>query len=380
MLHELTSDQEFFQETTQRFLTDKVPPALLRERRAFEPGFERGYWGQGAELGWTSLLVGEADGGGSISGEGLVDLTLVAYEFGRHAAPGPLTGANVVAAALSRAGTEVQRKEVLGGIISGEVVATWCVTEPRPDDGLGTVRLRATAADGDVVLDGTKVGVEAGAQADVLLVTARTGDGLTQVLVPSDTAGVAIVPMHGLDLSRRFARITFDDVKLPASAVVGSLGGADELVELQLQVALAIQLAETVGTMDRALDMTLDWAFNRYSFGRPLASYQEIKHRFADMKCWLEASHAIADAAAAAVEHEAEDAAELVSVAKSYVGDHSTELIHDCVQIHGGIGVTFDHDLHLFLRRATQNRNLYGTPVEHRRRLVTLLERKEASA
>jgi len=126
--------------------------------------------------------------------------------------------------------------------------------------------------------------------------------------------------------------------------------------------------------------MTVQWAFDRYSFGRPLASYQELKHRFADMKTWLEASHAVADAAAEAVSQGGPDGSELASIAKAYVGDYGSELLQDCVQIHGGIGVTFEHDLHLYLRRQIVDRATYGTPAEHRQRITNLVEHREDAA
>ena len=126
--------------------------------------------------------------------------------------------------------------------------------------------------------------------------------------------------------------------------------------------------------MQAAFDMTVEWAFDRHSFGRPLASYQAIKHRFADMKAWLEASHAISDTAIAAVAAGGPDAAEIVSAAKAFIGEYGVELLQDCVQIHGGIGLTFEHDVHLHLRRVTVNRALYGTPAEHRRRIAHRLE------
>ena len=132
--------------------------------------------------------------------------------------------------------------------------------------------------------------------------------------------------------------------------------------------------------MQAAFDMTVAWAFDRYSFGRPLASYQELKHRFADMLTWLEAGHAISDAATQAVATQAADAPELVSAAKAFIGEFGGELIQDCVQIHGGIGVTFDHDIHLYLRRHTVNRALYGTASEHRQRLADLVQWPEELA
>jgi alkylation response protein AidB-like acyl-CoA dehydrogenase len=128
--------------------------------------------------------------------------------------------------------------------------------------------------------------------------------------------------------------------------------------------------------MQRVFDMTLEWAFDRYTFGRPLASYQELKHRFADMKAWLEASHAISDVAADAVQDARADAGELVSIAKAYIGHYGTELVHDCVQLHGGIGVTYEHDIHLFVRRVTLDRSLFGTPADHRQRIASFVEER----
>jgi alkylation response protein AidB-like acyl-CoA dehydrogenase len=379
MLLALSSDQEFFRETTGRFLADRAPVGELRRLRDDPQGFSDEYWRRGAELGWTSLLVSEANGGGSISGDGLVDLTLIAHEFGAHAAPGPLVATNVVAATLSDV-PGAAHAEILEGLISGAIVATWCYGEPPPADRLGTVALEIRVDGSDVVLDGTKRPVESAATAGHLLVTGRTGGGLTQVLVPADTAGVTIEPMETVDLTRRFSSVRFDGVRVPADRVVGEVGGAAEQVERQLRLALTIVDAEAVGAMQTAFDITVEWAFDRYSFGRPLASYQALKHRFADMKTWLEASHAISDAAAAAVAAEAPDADELASAAKAYIGQLGSELMQDCVQMHGGIGVTFEHDLHLYLRRHTVDRALFGTPEEHRQRLATIARDQEPAA
>jgi len=375
---DLDSEQEFFRETTARFLEDQAPVATLRALRADPVGFEPDYWRRGAELGWTSLLVSEDHGGGSISGDGLVDLSIIAHEFGRHAAPGPLVTTNVVADALTRAGDA--HAEVLADLLAGTVIGSWCSAEPVPHDRLGDITLEIRVDGDDVVLDGVKRPVESAAQAGVLLVTGRTGGELTQVLVPAETAGVSIAPMETVDLTRRFGTVTFDDVRVPASAVVGEVGGAAEQVERQYQIAAALSSAESVGAMQTAFDMAVEWAFERYSFGRPLASYQEIKHRFADMKSWLEASHGITDAAIAAIAADSSDAAELASAAKAYTGVNGAELVQDCVQMHGGIGVTFDHDLHLFLRRVTLNRAVHGTPADHRQRLATLVERQAVHA
>ena len=370
----LSDDQEFFRDTTRKFLESECPIVKVRELAASDDGFERDYWRQGAELGWVSLLVPEDLGGGSISGSGVVDLTLVADAFGSHVSPGPLLPANVVAAALARSGSDEQKEGVLPAIIAGEVVATWAVAEPAPHDGLGDVTVTATADGDGFVLSGVKAPVEAGAQSEQLLVTARTDDGLAQFLVPADTAGVTITPLKSLDLVRRYARVEFDGARVPATAAVGVPGHADADVERQLQLAIVIQTAEMVGAAQTVFDFTLEWMFNRYSFGRPLASYQNLKHRFADMKMWLEASHGLAAATAREVQAEAPSADETVSAAKAYTGDYLAELVQDCVQMHGGIGVTYDHDIHLYLRRVTVDRVTHGTPADHRQRITNLRE------
>jgi alkylation response protein AidB-like acyl-CoA dehydrogenase len=367
VLLELTSDQEFLRDTTARFLSSLAPPDELRSLRHDADGFHREYWRRGADLGWVSLLIGEEHGGGSVSGSGLIDLTLIAHEFGRRAAPGPLLPCNIVAAALAGLSSH---PDVISGLLAGTATAAWCIEEALPQGVYDPTGLEIQANGDEVVLNGVKRPVEGAAQAEHLLVTGRTGDGLTQVLVPAGTPGVTITPMRGVDLTRRFAQVTFDQVRLPSSSVVGEVAAAAKAVERQLQQALVIQNAETVGAMQSAFDMTVQWAFDRYSFGRPLASYQELKHRFADMKSWLEGSHAIADSAAEAVAEEAADAGQLVSVAKAFIGQYGLELIQDCVQIHGGIGVTFEHDLHLFLRRATANRATLGTPADHRQQVA----------
>jgi alkylation response protein AidB-like acyl-CoA dehydrogenase len=374
MLLELTSEQELFRSTTAKFLERHAPAAQLRRLQNDTAGFGNDYWQRGAELGWTSLLVAERDGGVSISGRGLVDLTLAAYEFGRHAAPGPLVSTNVVAAALSAAG---KSRDLIGSLMDGTSIAAWCMSEGPPNDGLGKIGLDVAIVGNELVLNGVKRPVESAAQTSHLLVTGRTGNGLTQVLVPTPTKGVSVIPMRGIDLTRRFSVVTFDDVRVPAMSALGPLGEAGGDVERQLQLALVLLCAEAVGAMQAAFDMTLEWAFDRYSFGRPLASYQALKHRFAHMTAWLHASHAITDEAARAVAEEAPEAAELVSAAKAYVGDYGTELVQECVQLHGGIGVTFEHDLHLFLRRVTLSRTLLGTPHVHRRRLARLVATKE---
>ena len=369
-----TSDHEVFLSATKRFLDQTLPPGKLRELGETAAGYDSDTWRRGAERGWTSLLVPEAAGGGAVSGRPVDDLLLVAWEFGHRAASGPFVPSNLVAAALGRWGNDDQQAGALETILSGDAVGAWAMQEPAPRDGLGEVTLAAESRKGGFVLSGTKSPVEAGGEADHILVAARQGHGLTQFLVPRDQAGLCVTPLRGLDMTRRFARLQFDDVWVGSDAVVGSPAKAAAQVDWLSDVATTVHLAETLGAMQWAFDTTLQWAFDRYSFGRPLASYQAIKHRFADMKTWLEASYAITTAAGIALDDGTPARQATVSAAKFYVGRYGGELVQDCVQLHGGLGVTLELDLHLFLRRVSTNAALYGTTEQHARRLTSLLE------
>ncbi len=371
---ELTDDQELLRETTRRFLETSCPVATVRELADKEAaGYERDWWRRGAELGWTSMLVPAADGGGNVSGHGLLDLVLVVEEMGRQVSPGPVIPCNVAGSAIAEGGAGAQRL-LLPEIAAGEALVTWCLGVGaaiglRPD----AVAVRARRRGSSFVLDGSGGPAEGAEVADHVLVAAIADEGLTQFLVPATTPGLTVAPMESFDLVRRFGTVEFDAAEVPAGAVLGAVGGAPPALERQLQLAAVLQCAEMVGATDRAFEFTLEYAFDRYSFGRPLASYQALKHRFADTKLWLEACHATAGAAARAVDGSYEEAGELASVAKAYVGERAPLVLQDCVQLHGGIGVTWEHDLHLYLRRVVQDRSLLGTPSEHRARIAAIM-------
>jgi alkylation response protein AidB-like acyl-CoA dehydrogenase len=374
----LSDDQQFFQETTRKFLEQEAPLTAVRALADTPDGFDRAWWARGAELGWTSFLVPEADGGGSLSGGGVADLAIVAEEMGRLVAPGPLVPTNVVADAVARGGRAELKAEVLPGIVAGAVIGAWCIAAPGGGwdaDGVAVTASRdgVSSSDAGVVLDGVSTPVEHGAQADELLVTARTAGGLTQCLVPASAPGVHVEAIDSVDLVRRFATVRLDGVTVAASRVVGEIGGAGAAVERQLHLAIALQCAETVGALDQVLAITLEYLADRSSFGRPLASYQAIKHRIADMKMWIEGCHGVTEVAVQAVQDHDPEAIQIVSAAASYVGDHAGEIMQECTQLHGGIGVTWEHDLHLYLRRVTVDRNLFGTPAQHRERIADAL-------
>jgi alkylation response protein AidB-like acyl-CoA dehydrogenase len=359
----VTEDQEFFREATGKFLEQECPLPQVRALSEDPDGFVASSWKQGAELGFTSLLVPEELGGGTVSGSAVLDFMCLVDLFGTHVAPGPLLATNLVAAAISRAGTDAQQGDVLPGILAGDAIAAWA------DSGV----VIAERDGDDLVLRGTHTPVEAGAQANVLLVTATLDGVPVQVLVDPSAPGVNVTALRSIDMTRRFARIELACARVTTRALVGGSDASDEIEWLRLLGATA-QSVEATAAAQVAFDLTMEWMFDRYTFGRPLASYQELKHRCADMKLWLECSHGITTSAARALQAGDADAAEWVHGAKAYTGQFLAELVQDCIQMHGGIGLTWEHDLHLYQRRIVADRNTYGTPADHRLQLADIRE------
>ncbi len=363
----LDDDQSIFVDTTRRYLADTSDIATIRALAETERGFDADWWARGAELGWTSLLAPERMGGGGVSDDAVSDLALIAFERGRLIAPGPFASVNAVVAALA---TSDAHDDLLARLIAGTSVATLAASERGVRwPGPGVTTSLSTVGDA-VEITGEKITVESAAVAEAFVVLAAGPEGDRLVVVPADADGVEIAPRRSPDLVRRFADVTFRDVRIERDAVL-ELERSD--LERVLDIATVLQLAETVGVLDRVLEFTIEWASDRYSFGRPLSSYQELKHRFADMTLWLEASKATVTEAAAAVTKQPEQAGQYVSAAASYVHEHGPELVQDCVQMHGGIGVTWEHDIHLYLRRVTLNSLTCGTVADHRERLASMI-------
>lgn len=356
---------QLFASTTQSFLDKEVPLSRIRELHHDGLSFERDWWQRAAELGWASLLVPEELGGGSVSGDGVADLALVAEHTGKTVAPGPLHPVSIVLAALADAEDADRHTETIEALVSGESVASWAVYEPGSPWNPLQPRVTATASGSGFRIDGVKDRVEAGADSDILLVVADVDGAARQFLVRTDAPGVTVEPQRSVDLVKSYARVTFDGVEVDQSAAVGTAEQTAALVARQTQIALILQCAETVGILQTVFDITVQWGFDRHSFGRPLVSYQALKHIYADLKIWLEACRATTKTAVAKVGEREPDADFAVSVAKSYVAEHAPDMVQRCVQMHGGIGVTWEHDLHLYLRRVTLYRSLYGTPEEH---------------
>lgn len=372
---ELTDDQRLFHETTVRFIESELPMTGVRALHDDPVGYDPTWLRRAAELGWFAMMVPEEDGGGSISGAGLLDATIVAEELGRHMQPGPFLPMNVVADALVEFGSPEQRADLLPRIVGGELVAAWAALDGAGnwDEGRG---VQATPVADGYSLSGIRGTVQDAQSAEVILVAARVGRDSAQFLVPTGAPGVTIAPLTTLDLSRRFADVNLDTVMVPASAVLGDIGVGDigdgDALDRQLQVALVLMCAETIGVIDWMFTTTVEYSKDRTAFGRPIGSFQSLKHIMADLGMYVEMAKAGAVATAHAVQSRQDDAAELASMAAAFIGDVAIMVSQESLQIHGGIGYTWEHDLHLYLRRARSNSLMYGEPGWHRERVCAI--------
>ena len=365
---DLTSEQELLRETAARFIDATCPLPVVRQLIGSETGLPEGYLRAAGELGWFAMLVPEEMGGGTVSGAGLSDLAIVAEERGRALQPGPFVTMNVVSTALAAGGTPDYLTQALPGIRDGEVVATWVAG----DGAIGSTSgasVTATSRGVDFVLAGRAGPVHAAAQADWLLVSAAGMDGVSQFMVEATTPGVTVTPLDGLDVTQRYASVSFEDVVVPAGSVIGQVGGSGPDLESQLHLACVLLTAETIGAMDALFDLTRRYAIDRTAFGRPIGSFQAVKHQLADMSLLVEASKAAGAAAVRAVQERWDHASDVVSMAKSWVTDAGVDVVQGCAQVFAGIGFTWEHDLHLFLRRISMNGLLFGGSDWHRERI-----------
>ena len=366
MQPDLTDDQTLFRDTAVSFIEAELPVAGTRELHDDPLGYDPSWLRKSAELGWFAMMVPEAEGGGSVSGAGLLDAAIIAEQLGRFVQPGPFIPMNVVAAAIAAAGSAAQREALLPPIVTGERVVTWAFADAHGnwDAGAG---VQARRDGDDLVLSGTRGCVQDAISADTLLVAASLDGAPVQLLVPASAPGVTIRPLRALDLSRRFADVEFDAVRVGRDDVLGT-GGTGPL-DAQLLNAVVLTCADTIGAIDALFTMTVAYARQRIAFGRPIGSFQAIKHILADQALYLEACKAAAVAAATAVQAAAPDAGEVASMAAAYIGDVACDIAQECLQVHGGTGYAWEHDLHLYLRRVRSNSLLFGEPSWHRERV-----------
>ena len=352
----LNESQEILKESARKFFAGECPSAEVRRLMEKDTAFDANLWAKLAEQGYTGIIFPEEYGG---VGLGIVELILLMEEAGRALLPGPFFSTVALAGSVLLAvASPDQKKKYLSAICRGEARATVAILESAASWEPSDVQM--TAVNGR--LKGEKLFVPDAAAADWIIVVARN----SVFLVDPNASGVRIVPMLGMDLTRKMYSVQFDNA--PAE----KLGEASELSRA-LDIATAALSAEMVGGMQRTLDITVEYAKTRKQFGKPIGMFQAVQHQCADMYLETESSRSAVYYAAWALEENSPDAASAVSIAKSYVSDASRTVGNRGIQVHGGMGFTWENDLHLYYRRAKASETALGDATLHRERLARLV-------
>jgi alkylation response protein AidB-like acyl-CoA dehydrogenase len=361
-----SEEQEELRRSVRRFLEDKSPISEVRRLMETTEGFDLAVWEQMAnQLGLQGLAIPEEYGG---SGFGYVELIVVLEEMGASLLCAPYYASVALAAnAVLSSGDEGAKKDLLPGIASGETVATLALTEDSGRWDLDAITLAAAPAGDGWKLDGHKMFVIDGHNADLVLVGARTPKGLSLFAVESGAAGLTATALATMDQTRKQARLEFSST--PAR-LVGEEGGAAPGLSRTLDLAAVALAAEQVGGAQRCLDMAVEYAKTRIQFGRPIGSFQAIKHKCADMLLEVESAKSAAYYAGWAAAEDSDELPVVASLAKSYCSEAYFHAAAENIQIHGGIGFTWEHDAHLYFKRAKSSELMLGDPSYHRELLA----------
>ncbi len=376
-----TEEQDQFRDMVRRFLVDTSPTTEVRRLMQTDAGYDAAVWQRLArELGLTGLTIEEKHGG---AGFGMVDVCIAMEEMGRALLCAPFLASSVLAAhAIALVASEEDAGRLLPSIAAGEVIATLAITEPDGRPGVDAIALPAERTGDGFVLNGRKHFVLDGCSADVLLVAARSpgstgSDGLSLFEVAPDAAGVTRRALTTLDPTRKQASIEFDGVQ---ARLLGRVDEAGPGLVRTLDIAAIALANEMVGGAARLLEDTLAYTKIRMQFGRSIASFQAIKHRCAEMLLQVELAKSAAYYAAEAMDAESDEATYLASLAKAGASEAYLHTAIEAIQLHGGIGFTFDQDTHLWFKRAKSSEVMFGDPAWHRERMMQALIVKERAS
>jgi alkylation response protein AidB-like acyl-CoA dehydrogenase len=366
MRFSFTTEQEEFRSILRRFMEGRSPTKEVRRLMESETGWERDAWTKmNQEIGLTAVAIPEAYGG---QGFGCTELCIVLEEAGRTVLCAPLFASTMAAYAILDAGDEAQRKALLPGIASGETIATVAFSEEHGNWDAAGVRMTAAPSGGGYKLDGTKSFVLDGHTADLIVVLARTPgttgeQGLSLFTVRGDAPGLQRRLLKSMDPTRKLAKLTFKSVD---AAPLGTIGSAAAPFAKTLTRAAVCLANEMVGVAEKLRETALDYSKMRMQFGRPIASFQSMKHKQADMLVDVELAKAAAYYAAAAVDENDNDLPALASLAKAGASEAALQTAIHCIQVHGGIGFTWDNDSHLWFKRAKSSEVMLGDAHYHR--------------
>ncbi len=367
----LTETQQTLKNTTRQFLAAECPSAEVRRLIESDTAFDAALWKKMADQGWMGILIREEFGG---FGMGLVEMAAVLEEMGRSLLPGPYFSTVLLAgSAIQYAGSEAQKQQHLGAICRGEARATVAFLEENASWSPERVRMHAYSGSGGYVLSGNKRFVPDAAVADFVICAARLDGELALFIVPSNASGMVARPTPALDGTRKLYELMFDSVPVPEDALLAKGDRAVAAIEHAFAVSTVGLVAEMVGGMQRLLEITVEYAKTRKQFGRPIGQFQAVQHMCADMLVWSESSRSAAYFAAWAMSEGAPEAANAVSVAKAYASDAYREVGNRAIQVHGGMGFTWENDVHLYYRRAKGSEIAFGDATWHRERIAKLV-------
>ena len=371
-----SEEQELLRSTARKFFENECPSTVVRTLMETPEGMTPALWSKLVEQGWLGLIYPEAYDG---MGLGLVDLVVLMEEMGRAVVPGPYFSTVMLGSlAILEAGNETQKKEWLPKIATGEKRVSLAWMEPSATLGPDGVTLPAAQKNGTYTLSGTKLFVPDAHTADAIVVAARTGmgkseDGVALFLVPKGAPGVDVKLLPTMDQTRKLCEITLKDVRLGSDALLGAAGAGWKPLARVLDRATVALCAEMCGGAQKVLEMTVEYAKIRQAFGRPIGSYQGVKHKAADMLVDVENSKSITYYAAWALDEGVTEGPLATSMAKAYVSDAYRRVSAAGIQLHGGIGFTWEHDLHLYFKRAKGSEFTFGDATYHRERVAQLV-------
>ena len=372
-----SQEQEMLRATARKFLENECTSTFVRARMDEPAGVTDDFWAKLAEQGWLGLVFPEEYGG---SGLGFVDLTVLMEEMGRCVMPGPFFSTVLLGGlTILEAGSPAQRKEWLPKLAAGQAKATLALTEPNARWDAAGVTATAKEGKGGFALSGTKLFVPDAHLADVIVVVARTAeaktpeDGVSLFLVPKGVKGLEVKLLPTMDQTRKLCEVTLKDAAVPAGALLGGKGGAWSALARVIQRATIALCGEMCGGAQRVLDMTTEYAKIRVAFGKPIGTYQGVKHKAADMLVDVENAKSLTYYAAWAADENSPETALATSMAKAYVSDAYRKVSAAGIQLHGGIGFTWEHDLHLYFKRAKASEFTFGDATHHRERVAQLI-------
>src|SRR3984893_10688747 len=370
-----SEEQEMLRRSTRDFLAKECGSKVVRKALEQTDAYDPALWKKMTALGWTSLGIPEQYGGAG----SFLDLIVVLEECGRALLPGPFFATMGLAVpALIEAGSEAQKKEVLGAIAEGKARATLAFTEPSGRWDAAGITLAATPVGGGWRLDGVKLFVPDAEGADYTVVAARTRgdgeDGISLFLVKGRPKGMTVAPLKTLDMTRRWDEVRFDGVQLGADALMGAPPQAWPALKRALEWATGALCAEMIGGAQKVLEASTEYAKTRHQFGKPIGIYQAVSHKLADMLVLSESSRSATYYAAWAVDADAPDRSLASSMAKAYVSDAYRKVAGDGIQVHGGIGFTWEHDMHLYFKRAKASEVTLGDATYHRELVAQALD------